>query len=123
MRTTWGGLAARRSRVSRHCRPRKVTSPFFLGLAVAAVAILSLASTPSHAQTAVADFSADLQRQSIQGNPNSAPTFVPPGNATTNSTTQNQAFSPDRFTPSSATGAAPVYGSPTGFGAGDTGFD
>ncbi len=96
----------------RRCRPLSV-----IGLAIfAPVAMLVLSTPPSLAQTAVADSSDDLLQPSLQGNPANPPTFTP-GNATP----ANQAPPPGKFTAPSRIGA-PTYGSPTGFGAGDTGF-
>jgi hypothetical protein len=100
--------------VPRRCRPLSVT-----GLAVfAPVAMLALSPLPSFAQTAVADSSVDLLQPSLQGNPANPPTFTP-GNASP----ANQAPPPGKFTAPSRIGLTPTYGSPTGFGAGDTGFD
>ncbi|MFZ0423089.1 MAG: outer membrane beta-barrel protein [Xanthobacteraceae bacterium] len=98
----------------RRCRPLSVT-----GLAVfAPIAVLVLSTLPSVAQTAVADSGVDLLQPSLQGNPANPPTFMP-GNATP----ANQAPPPGKFTAPSRIGLTPTYGSPTGFGAGDTGFD
>ena len=98
----------------RRCRPLSVT-----GLAIfAPIAVLALSPLPSGAQTVVADSGADLLQPSLQGNPANPPTFTP-GNATP----ANQAPPPGKFTAPSRIGVAPTYGSPTGFGAGDTGFD
>ncbi|MGA2892304.1 MAG: outer membrane beta-barrel protein [Xanthobacteraceae bacterium] len=101
----------------RRCRPLSVT-----GLAaLAPAALLALFPLPSDAQTPSADRSVDLLAPTLQGNPNNPPTFVLPGNSTT--PPPDQAPPPGKFTAPSRIGATPVYGSPTGFGAGDTGFD
>ena len=109
----------------RRCRPLSVT-----GLAVrlallapvllAPVAVFALV-TPSVAQTLAANSSPDLLQPSLDGNPANPPTFVPPGNAAP--PPPDQAPPPGKFTAPSRIGVTPVYGSPTGFGAGDTGFD
>jgi hypothetical protein len=79
-----------------------------------------LGANPMRAQTAVADSGADLLQPSLQGNPNNPPTFAPPNNS---GPPPDQAPPADRFTAPSHRGVTPMYGSPTGFGAGDTGFD
>jgi len=84
---------------------------------LALFAALALVPMPGMAQTPVPDPGADLLQPSLQDNPNpnNPPRFNPPGNS---------AASPaGKFTAPSRIGATPVYGSPTGFGAGDTGFD
>jgi hypothetical protein len=89
------------------------------GLAVfAPVAVLALSPLPSGAQTVVADSGVDLLQPSLQGNPANPPSFTPG-----NSTPASQAPPPGKFTAPSRIGVTPTYGSPTGFGAGDTGFD
>jgi hypothetical protein len=97
--------------VPRRCRSRSV-----IGLAFLAVALLPALG---RAQTAPAETGDDLLQPSLEGNPNTPPTFAPPGS----SSPTNQAPPPGRFTRGSIAAAPPVYGSPTGFGAGDTGFD
>jgi hypothetical protein len=114
-----GRFGARRSQVPRRCRPLSVTG--FLRLAaVAPVAVLTLISTPCRAQTTDNDPNADLLQPSLQANPNNPPSFVPGGTGTAPA---DQAPPAGQFTAPSRIGATPVYGSPTGFGAGDTGFD
>ncbi len=93
----------------RRCRPRSV-----IGLAFLAVALLPALG---RAQTAPAETGDDLLQPSLQGNPNVAPTFAPPG------TSPQQNPPTGRFSRGPIPTAPPVYGSPTGFGAGDTGFD
>ena len=106
----------------RRCRPRSVAGPVLLGLAVAApVALFALAPTPSKAQTPSPQSSIDLLQPSLEGNPNNPPSFVPPGNSAT--LPPDQAPPAGQFTAPSRIGVTPIYGSPAGFGAGDTGFD
>ena len=103
----------------RRCRPLSVTGLLRLA-AVAPVAVLALVSAPCRAQTADTDPNADLLQPSLQGNPNNPPSFVP---GSTGTAPAGQAPPAGQFTAPSRIGATPVYGSPTGFGAGDTGFD
>ncbi len=103
----------------RRRRPRSATrlaviAPVFL-------AVLALAPVQASAQTAAPDSSTDLLQPSLQGNPNNPPRFKPPG--TTATLPADQAPPTGKFTAPSRIGATPIYGSPTGFGAGDTGFD
>ncbi len=101
--------------MSRGRRPRSA-----VGLVVAGfVAALAFAPRPAPAQTAVADTGTDLLQPSFTGNPNNPPRFRRPGRTTAAS---------DQAPPTTSFSAPlnsnpPVYGSPTGFGAGDTGFD
>ena len=67
---------------------------------------------------AIPDPNAALLQPSLQGNPAKPPRFRRPGDLA-----QDQAPTTDKFTAPSRIGATPVYGSPAGFGAGDTGFD
>jgi hypothetical protein len=97
--------------VPRRCRPLSVT-----GLA----AVLALYSAPCRAQSADQNPNADLLTPSLQGNPNNPPAFVP---GKTGTAPASQAPPAAQFVAPSRIGATPVYGSPTGFGAGDTGFD
>ena len=111
-----------------------------LSLIAAAVAALSLAPVASRAQAppqqqkipnagvltpmtgmlaaAIADPNAALLQPSPLGNPAKPPKFRRPGDVA-----QDQAPAAGKFTAPSRIGATPVYGSPSGFGAGDTGFD
>jgi hypothetical protein len=66
----------------------------------------------------IPDPNAALLQPSLQGNPTSPPRFRRPGDAA-----QDQAPATDKFTAPSRIGATLVYGSPAGFGSGDTGFD
>ena len=101
----------------RRRRPLSVT-----GLAVpAAVAAVALSSMASVAQTPLADRSVDLLQSSLDGNPAIPPRFRRPRD--TAASAQDQAPAVGTFTAPSRIGATPVYGSPSGFGAGDTGFD
>jgi len=108
--------------VPRRCRPRSVAGLVVLGLAVLApVALFALAPTPSEAQTPSPQSNLDLLQPSLEGNPNNPPRFVPPGNSAT--LPPDQAPPAGQFTAPSRIGVTPIYGSPAGFGAGDTGFD
>jgi hypothetical protein len=105
--------------VLRRCRSLSVIGLAALAFVagVTLVAVFALGSTPSAAQ----DAGLDLLQPSLNGNPNNPPSFVRPrGSATL---PPDQAPPPGRFTAPSRIGATPVYGSPTGFGAGNTGFD
>lgn len=62
-----------------------------------------------------------LLQPSLDGNPATPPRFQPRGQATPPS--GNQAPPSGAFTASSPIGAVPTYGSPSGSGAGTTGFD
>jgi hypothetical protein len=57
----------------------------------------------------------DLLGPSLQGNPANPPPLAPPS--------KNPSPPPGAFTAQSRIGATPIYGSPSGFGEGDTGFD
>ncbi len=113
----------------RRCRSRNVAGPVrtrfaFSRLAVAALVMLAaFAPTRSQAQAASSDLYDDdlLLQPSLPGNPNNPPSFAPPGTGGT--LPPNQAPPAGTFTAPSRIGATPVYGSPTGFGAGDTGFN
>ena len=65
---------------------------------------------------AVPDPNAQFLQPSLQGNPAKPPRFRKPGTA------DDQTPPVDTFAPSRV-GATPTYGSPQGFGAGDTGFN
>ena len=73
---------------------------------------------PGLAQTAGPG--SDLLHPSLDGNPANPPRFRQPGDA---ATPGNRSLPPGTFTATSRLGATPIYGSPAGFGAGDTGFD
>jgi len=104
--------AARRSAATRR-RLSGVT-----GFAVAAGT--AFASTASMAQMPAANPGADLLQPSLQGSANNPPRFRRPGETRS---AEEQAPPPGRFVAPSRVGATPTYGSPTAFGAGDTGFD
>jgi len=119
--------------VPRRCRPLSVTGlTVLLAVLLATLAFLAplaLFSTRASAQStdpnpnaqpADPNADTDLLQPSLQSNPNNPPTFVP-GN--TGTAPAAQAPPAGQFTAPSRIGATPVYGSPTGFGAGDTGFD
>ena len=73
---------------------------------------------PGLAQTAGPG--SDLLHPSLDGNPANPPRFRQPGET---ATPGNRSLPPGTFTATSRLGATPIYGSPAGFGAGDTGFD
>ena len=76
--------------------------------------------TPSSGMlaAAIADPNAALLQPSLLGNPAKPLRFRRSGDVA-----QDQALTAGKFTAPSRIGATPVYGSPAGFGAGDTGFD
>jgi hypothetical protein len=76
---------------------------------IASAAALSLASAPARAQTPTTG----LLAPSLDGNPPTPPRFSPPAASPPDQPP------PGKFLPVST----PIYGSPTGFGAGDTGYD
>jgi hypothetical protein len=101
--------------VPRRRRPLSVTRLAVSAQVLALFAALALVPVPGMAQTPVPDPGADLLQPSLQSNPNNPPRFNPP---------ENSAAPPaGKFTAPTRIGVTPVYGSPTGFGAGDTGFD
>jgi hypothetical protein len=89
----------------------------------ALLAALAPFPAPSSAQTAAADQTADLLLPSLQSNPANPPRFVLRNNNDNNTVTADQAPPAGAFTGPAVPPAPPVYGSPTGFGAGDTGFN
>jgi hypothetical protein len=119
--------------VPRRCRPRSVTGLVRLRLVCLRLAILAfvtvLAPAQSSAQSAASSDAEptspalydDLLQPSLPGNPDNPPSFVAPGSSGT--LPPNQAPPAGTFSAPSRIGATPVYGSPTGFGAGDTGFN
>ncbi len=62
-----------------------------------------------------------LQPSSLGGNPATLPRFRRPGAATPLAV--DQPPPPDKFVAPTRIGATPIYGSPNGLGAGDTGYD
>jgi hypothetical protein len=115
--------------VPRRRRPRSARSVAglaVLGRVLLPCAVLALLpapgraqTAPADAQTAAADQDADLFLPSLQGSPNNPSRFVARGNTVT----ADQAPPAGAFTGPAVPAAPPVYGSPTGFGAGNTGFD
>ncbi len=111
--------------------PRRCRSPSVAGLvrsrlafsrtAVAALlALAALVPAQSRAQsTSSSALYADLLQPSLPGNPN-PPSFAPGIRGTL---PPDQAPPVGTFMAPSRIGATPIYGSPTGFGAGDTGFN
>ena len=95
---------------------RWCSAPNAVGVALAAA--IGLSPMPGLAQTASPG--SDLLQPSLDGNPANPPRFRQPGEAATSG---NRSLPPDTFTATSRLGATPIYGSPAGFGAGDTGFD
>src|SRR5579872_5053287 len=82
-------------------------------------AMIAAAPSPAAAQavgTNTVSSGGDLLQPSLQGNPAMPPRFRKAAQAPAERTAPATRFSPP-------VGAAPVYGSPNGFGAGDTGFD
>ncbi len=105
----------------RRCRPLSVTGLAAPGGCARRSRSLALvAGAVPRAKPPLPDPDADLLQPSLQGNPNNPPSFVP-GN--TGTAPADQAPPAGQFTAPSRIGATPVYGSPTGFGAGDTGFN
>lgn len=82
---------------------------------------MALSSMTGLAQTPVPDSSTDLLQPSLDGNPTNPPRFRRPRDKA--QPEANQPPAPGKLTTPSRVGATPTYGSPTGFGAGDTGFD
>jgi hypothetical protein len=118
-------LGARKSPLRRRCR-----APNAAGLVLtAAIGLLpwpSLAQTPGPplASTAssgnTANSGSDLLQPTLEGNPGTPPRFRRPG--ATVPLAGEQPPPSDKFAPTRI-GATPIYGSPNGFGAGDTGYD
>jgi hypothetical protein len=81
----------------------------------------TIALSPTQTSAQPADSGSDLLQPSLEGNPSAPPRFRPPGQPARPD--GNQAPPAGTFTAPSRIGATPVYGSPTGFGAGNTGFD
>ena len=95
---------------------RWCSAPNAVGVALAAA--IGLSPMPGLAQTAGPG--SDLLQPSLYGNPANPPRFRQPGET---ATPGNRSLPPGTFTATSRLGATPIYGSPAGFGAGDTGFD
>jgi len=112
--------------VPRRCRPGSVTGLIGLRLAALVFAVfVALVPMRGSAQTATDLYDDELLQPSLSGNPANPPNFMSPGNGP--ALPSSQAPPTGRFAlPTAAPsriGATPVYGSPTGFGAGDTGFN
>jgi hypothetical protein len=101
--------------VPRHRRPFSI-----IGLAAPALAALTLSATAALAQTPPFNSSTDLLAPSPQGTPNAPQSFRRRNGATAQ---PDQAPPAGTFTTPSRIGATPIYGTPSGFGAGTTGFD
>jgi hypothetical protein len=84
----------------------------------AAIAAIGLSPAPSLAQAL--DSSNNLLQPSLEGNPATPPRFQRPA---ANKLSENQSPQAGAFTAPSRIGATPTYGSPSGFGAANTGFD
>jgi hypothetical protein len=102
---------------------RRRHAPRAIGFAFAA----AIAVTPAASRAQTPDFGtsagigSDLLRPSLQGSPSNPPRFRRPGEPTAQSTEEPP--SANTFTAPTRIGATPVYGSPSAFGAGATGFD
>ena len=94
---------------------RWCSAPNAAGVALASA--IGFVPMPSLAQTA--NSGTDLLQPSLDGNPANPPRFRQPGEA---ATPGNRSLPPGTFTATSRLGSTPIYGSPAGFGAGDTGF-
>ena len=109
-------LGARGSPGRPRCRVPTVAG--FVIIAAIGVSLLpAMAQTPT---AVAANATGDLLQPSLQGNPATPPRFRRPGQALP---PLNEAPPPNKFTAPTRIGATPVYGSPNGFGAGNTGFD
>jgi hypothetical protein len=86
---------------------------------VAANAPQATSAVSTNTLTAPVNPDADLFLPSLQGSPNNPSRFV----LRRSTVTADQAPPTGAFTGSAIPAAPPVYGSPTGFGAGNTGFD
>jgi hypothetical protein len=100
-------------------RPLAVLSRGAAGAVGLLALALALTALPAWAQTPPSPPS-DLLQPSLQGNPATPPRFQQPGQATPPA---NQAPPTNAFTAPSRIGATPNYGSPSGLGEGDTGYD
>ena len=89
-----------------------------LGSMASAGSAVSTASTANSGGTV--GLGSDLLQPSLGGNPATPPRFRRPGAATPLAADQPP---PDRFVAPTRIGATPIYGSPNGLGAGNTGYD
>ena len=137
-------LGARKSPLRRRCRaPNSAAFALFMALALllplsgraqtpgptfGAVAAANTVSTGSTANSGSMTSSGStampgsdlLQPSSLGGNPTTLPRFRRPGGARPLAAEQPP---PDKFVAPTRIGATPVYGSPNGHGAGNTGYD
>jgi hypothetical protein len=97
---------------------RSLIAAAIAATALAPVAGRALTPTNGMLAAAIADPNAALLQPSLLGNPAKPLRFRRSGDMA-----QDQAPTTGQFTAPSRIGATPVYGSPAGFGAGDTGFD
>ena len=88
-------------------------------MALGLAPVTSLAQTPNSAAPTTA--MNDLLQPSLGGNPGQSAALSPAGRSSAGG--GNQSPPSGKFTAPSRIGATPIYGSPGGFGAGDTGFD
>jgi hypothetical protein len=107
------GFRAWRSLVTQCCRLPAAAAFAAIGIALAPTS--GAAQTPAPASGSIAE----LLQPDLDGKPAAPPRFRRPG---------EKALSPatppaGKFTAPTRIGATPIYGSPTGFGAGNTGFD
>ncbi len=102
---------------------RRSRAPNVTGFALAAA--IAAAPLPSPAQTPMPNSAIAgndlLQPSPLQGDQIKPPRFRRSGQAAP--PTADKSPPPGRFTAPSRIGATPIYGSPNGFGAGNTGFD
>lgn len=89
-----------------------------LGSMASAGSAVSTASTANSGGTV--GLGSDLLQPSLGGNPAMPPRFRRPGAATPLAADQPP---PDRFVAPTRIGATPIYGSPNGLGAGNTGYN
>jgi len=114
-------LGAARSPLRRRWRAPNLAG-VALATAIALSAAPSLAQTPPPDRNNPAAFGSDLlQPVPLEGDKTKLPRFRRPGRAAPPAA--DEAPPPGKFTAPSRIGATPIYGSPNGFGAGDTGFD
>jgi hypothetical protein len=94
--------------------------PIAAGFIVAAMIGWSIRPAAAQTPPPAANPGSELLQPSLQGNPATPPRFRRPGQT---SLSANEPPPPNGFAAPTRIGATPVYGSPNGFGAGDTGFD
>jgi len=103
-------------------RPLRMRSRAMLGAAwaSAAVAVTLALSPPAAIAQTIGNSGSDLLQPSLDGNPRTPPRFRRIGDA---SPAGDQPPRPGQFAATSRIGATPIYGSPTGLGEGNTGYD